>query len=74
VFRAGELARFQRGTDPEHERRGVCRTLVHRTALMALDGGARALVMCADAEHHAARVYESLGFVPSEKLTGVLRP
>jgi len=74
IFRAGAIARFQLvGTHPEHHGRGVCRTLVHGASQLALASGARALVMCADADYHAARVYESVGFIPTEQITGLLR-
>jgi hypothetical protein len=29
--------------------------------------------MCADTDYHAARVYESVGFTPTEQIAGLLR-
>lgn len=75
VVRVGELGRFQLvGTDPRFARRGVCSTLVHGAARFALDTmDVSTLVMAADATYHAARVYESVGFVQSERLIALLR-
>jgi GNAT superfamily N-acetyltransferase len=73
IFREGAAARFQVVmTYAEFRRQGVCATLVHHVASEAL---ARpeidTLIMVADTEYHAARIYESLGFAPAEKLTGL---
>jgi ribosomal protein S18 acetylase RimI-like enzyme len=69
IFFEGPLARFQNvGTHPKFRRRGVCQTLVYESAKMALEEyGVETLVMEADAEYHAAKIYESVGFTPSEK-------
>ncbi len=63
------LARFQSvGTHPDFRRRGVCGALVYETATLGLEQmGAKTLVMVADAHYHAARIYESVGFKPTEK-------
>ena len=64
----GDTGRFQYvETDPAFRRRGVCGTLVYRVARLGLERGLRTLVMVADAEYHAARIYESVGFTPREK-------
>lgn len=70
-----ELARFQLvGVDPEYGRRGVCSTMTHHVARHAFDDGRlRALVMAADATYHAAKVYESCGFQPTEHLVAVIK-
>lgn len=75
VFFVEELGRFQLvGTDPTFERRGVCSTLVYEAATRALlRPGCTKLVMAADATYHAARVYESVGFVPEERLFALIR-
>jgi len=74
VFRAGDIGRFQLvGTHPDAQGRGVCRTLVYEASRRTLEAGARTLVMCADTHYHAARVYESVGFVPTEQIKGLLR-
>jgi predicted GNAT family acetyltransferase len=69
LFRDGPLARFQDvSTDEAFRRRGVCGTLVHEVARRALESGrAETLVMVADENYHAARVYESVGFRPEER-------
>jgi RimJ/RimL family protein N-acetyltransferase len=75
VVKIGELGRFQLvGTDPRFGRRGVCGSLVHHAARFAFDTfGCRTLVMAADATYHAARVYESVGFAPTERLFAAIR-
>ncbi len=75
IFVENGLERFQTvGTDPEFRRRGVCSTLVHETCLHAKkEMGAKTLVMVADPEYHAARIYESVGFEPREKHVGLYK-
>lgn len=72
---ASDLGRFQLvGTDPRFARLGVCSTLVHEVARRALEEqGFGTLVMAADAEFHAAKVYQSVGFRPTERLLSLLR-
>jgi hypothetical protein len=69
------IGRFQLvGTDPEFARKGVCSTLVHDVARLGLEEQRLAtLVMAADAGYHAARVYESVGFRPTERLFALMR-
>jgi GNAT superfamily N-acetyltransferase len=77
VFADGAVARFQAvETHPDFRRRGICGTLVYESARHALHTlGAKRLVMVADVHYHAARIYESLGFRPTERQLGVeLRP
>jgi len=71
----GKVGRFQLvGVDPAFGRRGVCSTLVHHVARRALfEEGLDTLVMCADATYHAAKVYESVGFKPTEKLVAAIK-
>ena len=74
LVRQGDLGRFQLvGTDPRFGRRGVCASLVHDVARWGLDAGLETLVMAADAGYHAARVYESVGVVPTEGLVALAR-
>ena len=75
VFADGAVARFQAvETHPEFRRRGICGTLVYESARHALGAlGAERLVMVADVHYHAARIYESLGFRPTERQLGVER-
>ena len=71
------VGRFQTvGTHPDFRRRGVCGTLVYEAALQGLrEMGAETLVMVADAQGHAAAIYESVGFAPTERQVGLtLRP
>lgn len=62
------LARFQAvETHPDHRRRGLAGTLVHRVSEYGFgDLGATTLVMVADPGYHAIRVYRSLGFAEGE--------
>lgn len=71
----GDVGRFQLvGTDPRFARLGVCSTLVHEIARRALEEqGFGTLVMAADADYHAAEVYESVGFRATERLFSLLR-
>ena len=64
IFFEGNLGRYQNvGTHPEYRRQGICGTLVYKSGLMAFDGfKVKTLVMEADTEYHAARIYESVGF------------
>ena len=79
VARDGEerpsLGRFQLvGVDPRFGRQGVCSRLVHDVAKRALEEeGLSTLVMAADANYHAARVYEAVGFRRTEHLVAVIR-
>ena len=76
LFRDGSLGRFQNvETHPRYRRRGLCGTLVHYAARVGLDDwGLDTLVMVADPEYHAARIYESLGFEVVERQMGLERP
>lgn len=73
VYGDGAVGRFQSvGTAPDHRRRGVCATLVHAAGLDAMDRfGLETLVMVADPDYHAARIYESVGFAPAEKVAAL---
>ena len=73
VFVQGGVGRFQSvGTHPDFRRRGICGTLVYEAARYAFQNlGAETLVMVADEEHHAAKIYESVGFVPTEHEIGM---
>lgn len=72
LFRVDDtLARFQSvETHPDARRRGYAGTLVHRLATHGLtDLGATTLVMVADPEAEAIRIYRSLGFEVTEHVT-----
>jgi ribosomal protein S18 acetylase RimI-like enzyme len=54
-----------------HRRRGICSRLVVEAARRALDDyGAERLVIVADAGYHALGLYRSLGFQPTETVSG----
>ena len=67
------VGRFQTvGTHPDFRRRGVCGTLVYVAARHAFERmGAETLVMVADLHYHAARIYEGVGFAPTERQMGL---
>lgn len=68
IFYEGGIGRYQNvGTHPDHRRRGICGTLVYQSGLLAFkEFGVTNLVMEADVDYHAARIYESVGFQPNE--------
>ena len=65
------LARFQSvETHPGYRGQGIAGTLVHRVASYGFDEvGARTLVMVADPDYVAIRVYRSVGFADTEMQT-----
>jgi len=69
------LGRFQSvETHPAYRRRGLCGTLVYRTARIGLrEMGAQTLVMVADPGYVAIRIYASVGFRVSEPMWGLER-
>jgi ribosomal protein S18 acetylase RimI-like enzyme len=75
LFTENRIGRFQIvSTHPQYQRRGICGTLVYKAAESAFKHmDVDTLVMVADEEYHAAKVYESVGFKPTEKLLGLCR-
>ncbi len=73
IFTDGDIGRFQIvSVHPDYQRRGICGAMVFKTASHAFERmGVRTLVMVADEEYHAAKIYESVGFAPTEKIVGV---
>jgi ribosomal protein S18 acetylase RimI-like enzyme len=70
VFLAGEgLARFQTvETHPDHRRKGLAGAVVHAAGRHALDRlGATTLVIVADTDGDAIRIYRSLGLADAER-------
>jgi RimJ/RimL family protein N-acetyltransferase len=70
IYWDGHVGRFNNvGTHRDYRRRGVCSTLVYLASKFAFETkGIKTLVMEADEDYHAARIYESVGFKPVEKL------
>ena len=62
------LARFQSvETHPDFRGRGLAGTLVHHVSRFGFEQlGASTLVMVADPEHSAIRLYRSMGFTDTE--------
>ena len=75
IYHDGEVGRFQSVvTHPDFRRKGACTQLVYGASKHALHSMSLArLVMVADPDYHAARIYERLGFRPTEKQVGVCR-
>lgn len=69
IFFEGTIGRFQNvETHPNFRRQGICGTLVFQAANYAFSSlPVKTLVMEADADYHAARIYESVGFSPTEE-------
>ncbi len=67
----GELGRYQSvETHPDFRGRGLAGTLVHRVAAYGLEErGLRTLVMVADPDYLAIRIYRSVGFEGTETQT-----
>ena len=68
MFDGKGLARFQTvQTHPDDRNKGIASTLVHRASTYGLtEGGATKLVMVADPEYLAIRLYRALGFTDTE--------
>ncbi|MCB9138145.1 MAG: GNAT family N-acetyltransferase [Caldilineaceae bacterium] len=73
LFVEDGVGRFQSvGTHPAYRRRGICGRLVYEAARHGLgEMGADVLVMAADPDYHAAQIYESVGFTPTERQVGL---
>ena len=67
----GELGRYQSvETHPDFRSRGLAGTLVHRVGAYGLEErGLRTLVMVADPDYLAIRIYRSVGFEGTETQT-----
>lgn len=76
VFDERGVARFQNvQTHPDHRERGLASTLVHRASTYGLtELGAHTLVMVADPEYLAIRVYRALGFADTEIQLQLTKP
>jgi len=67
LFYDNRIGRFQSVvTKPAYRNQGICSTLVYQVALEGFTLADK-LVMVADENYHAAKIYESLGFKPKEK-------
>jgi len=73
LYSTGTLGRFQSvGTHPDYRRLGICGALVHQASRFGFDEmKLETLVMVADENYHAARIYETVGFEPQERQVGL---
>lgn len=69
IFHEDGIGRFQNVvTHPDYRKQGICATLVYESGQRILQTGkVKTLVMIADPDYHAARVYQSVGFKPKEE-------
>ena len=74
VYTSEKTGRFQQvGTHPDYRRRGICGALVYQASCYAFEYlKTETLVMVADENYHAARIYESVGFQPEEQMAGLV--
>lgn len=62
----------QVGTHPTYRRQGICSALIYQAGLYALERmKLETLVMVADENYHAVKIYESIGFEPEEHQVGL---
>ena len=67
VFLNDGLCRFNNvATHSDFRRQGLCTQLVYEVSRRILETPGMTLVMEADANYHAAKIYESVGFKPQE--------
>lgn len=73
IFHKLGLGRYQVVcTHPNFQRRGFAGTLVYQSAKYAFARmGIEQLVMCADPDYHAIKIYENVGFIRSLEESGV---
>jgi predicted GNAT family acetyltransferase len=75
MFDRKGLARFQTvQTHPDDRNQGIASTLVHRASTYGFDQGAQTLVMVADPDYLAIRIYRALGFTDTETQLGITIP
>jgi hypothetical protein len=69
IYYEGNLGRYnQISTHQNFRRQGICGTLVYNTAKIAFETmGIKTLVIVADEEYHAAKIYMNVGFKVCEK-------
>lgn len=67
VFALNDLARYQQvQVIPAFQNRGIARTLVHHLSLWVASRASRQIII-ADADYHASALYQSLGFILSQR-------
>ena len=73
IFVDDGMGRFQMvGVHPDFRRRGICGAMVYQAATQVFErGNAHTLAIVANANYHAAHIYHSTGFVPTERQVGV---
>jgi ribosomal protein S18 acetylase RimI-like enzyme len=74
IFHQDGLGRYQSvETHPDFRRRGIAGTLIYKAGCQAMaEHDLHTLVMVAESDSAPARLYQSLGFAPTEKSSGLL--
>ncbi len=74
IFHQDGIGRYQSvSTHPDFRRRGIASTLVYEAGRLALARyDIQTLVIVAESESSAAKVYQSVGFRPTERSAGLL--
>jgi ribosomal protein S18 acetylase RimI-like enzyme len=69
IFHEDRIARYQNVvTHPDFRRQGICATLVYESGKYIMnETKIDKMVMVADPDYHAAKIYESVGFQPKEE-------
>lgn len=69
IFHEDRVARYQNVvTHSDFRKQGICATLVYESGKYIMnEGKVDKMVMVADPDYHAARIYESVGFQPKEE-------
>lgn len=75
MFHDAHIARYQSvETRATHRRRGICSALLRHCALWALGRAPEVqVVIVAEADTNAGRLYRSMGFAHAETIYGVVR-
>ncbi|MAE58734.1 MAG: hypothetical protein CME69_07625 [Halobacteriovorax sp.] len=73
IFKSGDTARFQLvNTHPDFQRQGVCSTLMYESCLYAMSKmNASELVIVAEENYHAVKIYQTVGFKEVQKQLGL---
>jgi predicted GNAT family acetyltransferase len=75
IFHDQKIARYQSvETRASHRKRGICSALLRHSALWALGRAPNAdVLIVAEADSNAGRLYRNMGFAHAETIFGVAR-
>lgn len=67
IFWNQDIARYQQvGTHPDYRNKGLCKHLLYAASQLALQRRVKKLVIYADNDYHAIRIYKAAGFKETE--------